>query len=726
MKIRRFIAALVLTFFTFCALGVHAAEAHTHCVCGTFSCTADSETKHADQKINEADWQPWSGDLSVGTVTDETTEIYLYLENDVTIKDTLNITNVTVHLCLNGKTLTIDKEGNPAVRVGENQKFVLCDCKGNGKITGAKGNAGDAATLRGTVNCRVGSNFIMYGGSIADNELTGSNGGGVFVNGGTFAMYGGSLKNNKAQGRSGGAVSIENGKIYVYGGEMSGNSAVNGGAIHLAGKTEAKITNIKLNNNTVTSMGGAIFTETNAGMEIRNVEMAGNSAKNGGGIYVKGYRDNTTYPYFYTNIYDCDIHNNTATGDGGGMCLDGANWDNQFINLYDCKVRDNSSDASGGGIFVKAYANVNMYGGLVTGNKAPNGGGIRLHTYAYFMVPNHNSTLCIKGNSAGTGGGISSNANWFTISGGCVIEENTAENSGGGVYIGRTGSWLIFTNTTVTKNKAPLGGGIMLDKNNTGSELEIAANTSVIGNTSSEDGSASNLYLNNGRMFQFRKGITGNEKVAVSVSNIPTADAATSIEYEFTDQYHADGDHKNLIIPDKDDYVVLYEKDMHYLALKAGTVTFDSNGGSMIESVDVAAGRTVPEPNPAPTRRGHTFDGWYLSDGTAYDFETVVTGDITLIAKWMKDKAPTITLTAEEVSVSDLNQTAMLYVASYKGNSFVDIKKIQLDADKALPLSSFNLNTEGATRISAFLWGDADGTWEAFLLPLCRNKTIAL
>lgn len=277
-----------------------------------------------------------------------------------------------------------------------------------------------------------------------------------------------------------------------------------------------------------------------------------------------------------------------------------------------------------------------------------------MHTYAYFMVPNHNSTLCIKGNSAGTGGGISSNANWFTVSGGCVIEENTAENLGGGVYIGRTGSWLIFTNTTVTKNKAPLGGRIMLDKNNTGSELEIAANTSVIGNTSSEDGSASNL-----------------------------------------------------------------------LALRAGTVTFDSNGGSMIESVDVAAGCTVPEPNPAPTRRGHTFGGWYLSDGTAYDFETVVTGDITLIAKWMKDKAPTITLTAEEVSVSDLNQTAMLYVASYKGNSLVDIKKIQLDGDKTLPLSSFNLNTEGATRISAYLWGDADGTWEAFLLPLCRNKTIA-
>ena len=108
-------------------------------------------------------------------------------------------------------------------------------------------------------------------------------------------MYGGSLKNNKAQGRSGGAVSIENGKIYVYGSEMSGNSAVNGGAIHLAGKTEAKITNIKLNNNTVTSMGGAIFTETNAGMEIRNVEMAGNSAKNGGGIFVKAYANVNMY-----------------------------------------------------------------------------------------------------------------------------------------------------------------------------------------------------------------------------------------------------------------------------------------------------------------------------------------------------------------------------------------------------------------------------------------------
>lgn len=62
------------------------------------------------------------------------------------------------------------------------------------------------------------------------------------------------------------------------------------------------------------------------------------------------------------------------------------------------------------------------------------------------------------------------------------------------------------------------------------------------------------------------------------------------------------------------------------------TVTFDSNGGSAVESVEVSRGGYVKAP-AAPVRAGYHFAGWYL-DGAPYDFKTPVMKDITLVAQW--------------------------------------------------------------------------------------------
>lgn len=62
------------------------------------------------------------------------------------------------------------------------------------------------------------------------------------------------------------------------------------------------------------------------------------------------------------------------------------------------------------------------------------------------------------------------------------------------------------------------------------------------------------------------------------------------------------------------------------------TVTFDSDGGTDVPAQTVQAGGVATEPT-APTRGTDTFDGWFLN-GTAYDFSTPVTADITLVAQW--------------------------------------------------------------------------------------------
>ncbi|MBE7089423.1 MAG: hypothetical protein E7362_01305 [Clostridiales bacterium] len=71
------------------------------------------------------------------------------------------------------------------------------------------------------------------------------------------------------------------------------------------------------------------------------------------------------------------------------------------------------------------------------------------------------------------------------------------------------------------------------------------------------------------------------------------------------------------------------------------TVTFDSNGGTAVESKTVEERTKVAEPT-APTKSAtaeytFTFAGWTLN-GADYDFDTLVTGNITLVAKWTETK----------------------------------------------------------------------------------------
>lgn len=66
------------------------------------------------------------------------------------------------------------------------------------------------------------------------------------------------------------------------------------------------------------------------------------------------------------------------------------------------------------------------------------------------------------------------------------------------------------------------------------------------------------------------------------------------------------------------------------------TVTFNSNGGSAVDTQTVASGETANEPT-APTKDGKNFGGWYVSEtfeGEAFDFSTPIDADITLNAKW--------------------------------------------------------------------------------------------
>ena len=65
------------------------------------------------------------------------------------------------------------------------------------------------------------------------------------------------------------------------------------------------------------------------------------------------------------------------------------------------------------------------------------------------------------------------------------------------------------------------------------------------------------------------------------------------------------------------------------------TVQFESNGGSAVESQTVSYGEKATKP-ANPTKSGYTFANWYEDSilVTPFNFNTPITSDWTLYAKW--------------------------------------------------------------------------------------------
>lgn len=76
--------------------------------------------------------------------------------------------------------------------------------------------------------------------------------------------------------------------------------------------------------------------------------------------------------------------------------------------------------------------------------------------------------------------------------------------------------------------------------------------------------------------------------------------------------------------------IILYYND------NTRSVTFDTKGGSTVPTQDIKIGTTATKPTP-PTKAGYDFSGWYADEACtiSYDFNTPVTDDITIYAKWL-------------------------------------------------------------------------------------------
>ena len=541
------------------AVAAQAGE-HKHAICGkTCTCT---DTTHYDGQI-------WTAINTEEDLKNVSAYKYYYLNTDIELTKTWEITVDKIYICLNGHDI-IGPNGSDTIIV--NKQLRLVDCKGDstdgeyGKITHNSGENGRGVKVNeggilymysGAIsgNTVVGSDttsaagggvwfngkFYMYGGEISGNTVKkgskgSANGGGVFVDGGTFEMTGGEISKNTAESEGGGVYTRRFTTFNMKGGTIGGesesdaNTAPKGGGVNVY-ISYFNMSGGTISNNKGTDGGGVYVYFLDCNNNMTGGEISRNTAESGGGVYV--YGDGASYNRTF-KISNVKISNNKAT-DGGGIYVNSTieMYDNAIISgneatqkgggvyasgtlkMYGGEISENIAEGEGGGI-----ANINGYvtmtGGEIAQNKGTSGGGVyakKSFTMSGGKISNNEATTGDGGGVCQTGG-----SGHFKMSGG-EISNNTAAGSGGGVQAG--GYVLLMSgDAKISGNTAAVNGGGVNVSGSYG--LGVAGAASVLGNSC--NGKVNNVDLLSGKNIQITGELTGIKSIGVTLPTLPTAE----------------------------------------------------------------------------------------------------------------------------------------------------------------------------------------------------------
>ncbi len=208
-------------------------------------------------------------------------------------------------------------------------------------------------------------------------------------------------------------------------------------AVYINSGTSFTMKSGTIKNNTARGNGGGVcnYGET---FTMIGGTISGNSASAGGGLYNGG-------PF---TMSGGEISKNTASDNGGGVYSY-----NDTFTMTGGTISENTTKASGGGIYNSGT--FDMIKGTISGNKAESySGGIS--NQSIFTM----SGGAITGNSSNKESGGVGNAGTFTMTGG-VISENSAEEHGGGI---KNIGTLNISGGEILKNTASSkGGGVYIN-----------------------------------------------------------------------------------------------------------------------------------------------------------------------------------------------------------------------------------------------------------------------
>lgn len=405
---------------------------HSHAICGAEHTDIGDHTGSCE----DIPWTAWDG----GSIS---TSGNYYLSSSPASTPVIDIGTdggeaITVKLCLNGQTLSVER-----LQI-MNATVDLCDCSNgeSGKIIGTETDY--TVYQYGTSQ----TEFNMYGGTISGISKNGA----VNVYGyeadHTFNMYGGTVTNAYSNTQTG-AVSVygAGGKFNMYGGTIkdctgkcSGVYASYGATVTMAGGT--------IENNNAGTYGGGVYltgwTETVPTFTMTGGSITNNQGANGGGVYI-------TYGTFNMSG-TAAISNNQSANGGGGVHMYHSAY-TSVVNTFNMTGGSitNNTGLTGGGVDMGggSASAFTMTGGTISGNTATGsgGGGVFLRKGTLSV----SGTAAIADNTAKNGGGVYLNGGTLTMTGG-EITGNSANNYSGGVY-NKAGKFNVSGSPVVTDNK---------------------------------------------------------------------------------------------------------------------------------------------------------------------------------------------------------------------------------------------------------------------------------
>ena len=374
----------------------------------------------------------------------------------------------------------------------------------------------------------------------------------------------------------------------------------------------------------------------------------GGSNASGGSIRIGAYANAT--------LYSGTLTGNNVSGDGGAVSVTGGNCS---FTMYDGAITGNTATGNGGGISSYDSWNagtVNINGGVISNNRATNGGGIYAASRTHFHL---NGGEIINNTATGDGGGVYCSGLYSNADGRCefngsTISGNTAQR-GGGAYV--RVCFIGYRNCRITGNTATeAGGGLYLFPY--ASEKKIyMGNVYGGGGTiapyiydNTVNSAQNNLYLSDPDtqiVFTARINTDADAKLGVYFTGITKNGASVLLNSLQVNTESSAKLYHDRIFCDNPDYGRLEIRDdkpyYNLYLINTGdevTITFDPNGGTL----NAGEESKFVQPDspygslPTPTRAGYRFDGWFTAiDGGEKVEETTVMSSRaahTLYAHW--------------------------------------------------------------------------------------------
>ena len=245
----------------------------------------------------------------------------------------------------------------------------------------------------------------------------------------------------------------------------NGFTTGDGGGIYLVDSDPFLLTDVTVSNShSDTGGGGGLYKLSSGTSTFTGVNFTGNAALWGAAIYLQEG---------VSTINGSTINGNSAFGTGaaaGGIYQRNGN-----LSVSNTTISNNTAAAWGGGIYLEnpllsGQPSLELSGCILSGNTVPDGRGGAIYinnanvnlTNKTKIINNHVGHIT----QYGDGGGIYL-VHGSLISNSSAIRGNSADNSGGGVYVYDTNAFFSSTNDSIATNTAvSYGGGVAVYNGN--------------------------------------------------------------------------------------------------------------------------------------------------------------------------------------------------------------------------------------------------------------------